>query len=78
MVAWTPVPGATGYRVCWRRADGSAWTDARDVPPSATSLALPHVNIDDHFFGVAALGGAAESLVTFAGVVPRPPPGAAR
>ncbi len=74
-VAWSAVPGATGYRIRWRRADGTAWTDSRDVPAGATSLALPHVNIDDHFFGVAALNGAAESVVTFAGVVPRPAPG---
>ena len=77
-VTWAPAAGATGYRVRWRRADGMAWTDARDVPAGATSLALPHVNIDDHFFGVAALNGTVESLVTFAGVVPRPPPGATR
>jgi hypothetical protein len=70
-VAWTPVPGAAGYRIRWRRADGFAWTDLRDVPASATSLDLPHVNIDDHFFGVAALGASgAESLVTFAGTPP--------
>jgi Zn-dependent M28 family amino/carboxypeptidase len=77
-VAWAPVTGATGYRIRWRRADTTAWTDARDVPATATSLVLPHVNIDDHFFGVAALNGAAESLVTFAGPVPRPPPGTTR
>lgn len=77
-VAWTPVPGATGYRVRWRRADTTAWSDYKDGAATATSLKLPHVNIDDHFFGVAALNGGAESLVTFAGVVPRPPPGATR
>ena len=77
-VAWSTVSGATGYRVRWRRADSTAWTDARDVGAGATALVLPHVNIDDNFFGVAALGGGAESVVTIAGVVPRPPPGAAR
>jgi len=78
-VAWAAVPGAAGYRVCWRRADGFAWTDARDVPASATSLDLAHVNIDDHFFGVASLAkDGAESLVTFAGVPPRPTPGSSR
>ncbi len=77
-VAWGAVPGATGYRIRWRRADVSAWTDAKDAPASATSLKLPHVNIDDHFFAVAALNGGAESIATFAGVVPRPPPGASR
>ena len=78
-VTWGAVPGATGYRIRWRRADGGAlWTDAKDVAAGATSLILPHINIDDHFFGVAALNGRAESLVTFAGVVPRPSPGATR
>ena len=78
-VTWDPVPGATGYRIRWRRADGPAWTASRDVPATATSLDLPHVNIDDHFFGVSALSvGKAESLVTFAGPVPRPPLGATR
>ncbi len=77
-VAWSAVAGATGYRVVWRRADGGTWTDHRDVPATATTLVLPHVNIDDHFFGVAALNGAAESLVTFAGPVPRPAPGTTR
>ena len=72
-VGWQPEPGATGYRVRWRRADGFVWTDERDVPGSAMSLDLTHVNIDDHFFGVSALGPTgAESLVTFAGVPSRP------
>lgn len=78
-VAWQPVAGAAGYRVRWRRADGFAWTDARDVAASASSLDLAHVNIDDHFFGVSALAkNGAESLVTFAGVAPRPAPGSSR
>ena len=78
-VTWPAVTGASGYRVCWRRADTFAWSEAKDVSAAATSLALPHVNIDDHFFGVSALSASgAESLVTFAGIVPRPPPGSAR
>ena len=78
-VTWTAVPAATAYRIRWRRADGLAWTDAKDVAAGATSLLLPHVNIDDHFFGVAALSASrAESIVTFAGVPPRPAPGAVR
>ncbi len=71
-VSWSPVPGASGYRVRWRQADRPDWTDARDVGASATSLKLDGVNIDYHFFGVAALGaGGAESIVTFAGPPPR-------
>jgi Zn-dependent M28 family amino/carboxypeptidase len=78
-VVWRSVPGAAGYRIRWRRADGFTWTDQRDVPTSATSLDLVHVNIDDHFFGVSALGPTgAESLVTFAGVPPRPAPGSSK
>lgn len=78
-VVWQPVPGAAGYRVRWRRADGFAWTDQRDIPASATAIDLAHVNIDDHFFGVSALAaGGAESLVTFAGVAPRPVPGSSK
>ena len=71
-VTWTSVAGAAGYRVRWRRADVFAWTDQRDMPASATSADLSHVNIDDHFFGVSALAtSGAESLVTFAGMQPR-------
>ncbi|MGI4878410.1 MAG: M28 family peptidase, partial [Janthinobacterium lividum] len=78
-VNWAASPGASGYRIRWRRADGFAWTDARDVPAATTSLVLPHVNIDDHFFAVAALSASgAESIATFAGPVPRPPPGSAK
>jgi len=78
-VSWSPSPGATGYRIRWRRADGFAWTDAKVVAAGTTSLVLPHVNIDDHFFGVAALSASgAESLATFAGPVPRPVPGTSR
>ena len=78
-VAWRPVAGAAGYRVRWRRADGFAWTNTRDLPAGTTALDLPHVNIDDHFFGVSSLAtGGAESLVTFGGVPPRPPVGSQR
>jgi len=78
-VAWDAVPGAAGYRVRWRSADGSAWTNSRDLPANATTADLPHVNIDDHFFGVSALAsGGAESLVTFGGVPPAPPVGSKR
>jgi len=78
-VTWTAVPAAAGYRIRWRRADGAAWTDSRDVPAAATLLDLPRVNIDDHFFGVSALAtDGSESLVTFAGAPPRPAPGSTR
>jgi Zn-dependent M28 family amino/carboxypeptidase len=69
-IKWAAVPQAAGYRVRWRRADGPAWTESRDVKD--TTLVLKNVNIDDHFFGVAALSAdGAESIVTFAGAAPR-------
>ena len=78
-VTWPAVPGAAGYRVRWRRADGMAWTDKKDVASGTTELDLSHVNIDDHFFGVSALAAdGAESIVTFAGAAPRPAPGSVK
>jgi hypothetical protein len=75
-VAWDAVPGAAGYRIRWRNGDVTGWTDSRDLPAGATAADLPHVNIDDHFFGVSALSNrGAESLVTFGGVPPAPPVG---
>lgn len=71
-VRWTAVAGAAAYRVYWRRADKSDWTDSKPVPAaSATELLLPGVVIDDHFFGVSALSAdGAESIVTFGGLPP--------
>ncbi|MBU3078562.1 M28 family peptidase [Sphingomonas quercus] len=78
-VSWATVPGASGYRIRWRRADQSRWTDSRDVGAEASSLKLERINIDDNFFGVSALSaGGAESIVSFAGVPPRPAPGTVR
>lgn len=78
-VRWMPVFGAAKYRVRWRSADTADWQMSRDIPASATALDLPHVNIDDHFFGLSALStSGAESLVTFGGVAPTPPVGSTR
>ncbi|NVN10513.1 M28 family peptidase [Nguyenibacter vanlangensis] len=75
-VTWASVPGAASYRVSWRLADGTAWTDHHVAPAGATSLVLKNVNIDDHFFGVSSVSAnGAQSLVTFAGMPPRPLPG---
>jgi len=60
------VPGATGYRVRWRRNDRSEWSDQRDV--TGTETLLVQTPVDDHFVGVSALAAdGSESLVTFAG-----------
>lgn len=75
-VTWPAVPGAAGYRIRWRRADGTVWTDSKDVGADVTSVDLAHTNIDDHFFAVSALAaGGEESLPTFAGAPLRPTPG---
>jgi hypothetical protein len=71
-IGWSAAPGASGYRIRWRRADKADWTDSRDVSGDQTSLLLTGVNIDHHFFGVSALStGGQESVVTFAGPAPR-------
>ncbi len=66
-VKWAAVPGASGYRIHWRRNDGQDWTDHADVGADATSFTAKGVIVDDTFFGVSALAGGAESIVTFAG-----------
>jgi hypothetical protein len=70
-VAWQPVSGAARYKIHWRRTDKPAWTDAREVS-GATQQVLKEVSVDDHYFGVSAIGpNGAESIVTFAGRAPR-------
>jgi hypothetical protein len=71
-VAWTPVKDAAAYRIRWRRADRNDWTDGRVVPGNSTEALLKGVQIDDHFFGVAAVSAnGAESIVTFGGLPPQ-------
>ncbi|MCK8455961.1 M20/M25/M40 family metallo-hydrolase [Sphingomonas faeni] len=69
-VRWTPVSGATAYRVRWRRNDAQDWTDARDVPATGPNpqTILAQVPVDDTFVGVSAVSAnGAESVVSFAG-----------
>jgi len=72
-LVWTPVKDAAAYRLYWRRADRSAWTDSRLVEGGDTAESLlKGVQIDDHFFGVAAVGAdGTESIVTFGGLPPQ-------
>jgi hypothetical protein len=71
-VSWTAVPGASGYRVHWRRNDKQDWTDHRDLPADATETVLKGVNVDDTFFGVSSLSSdGVDSIVTFGGRAPR-------
>jgi hypothetical protein len=67
-VAWQAVPGATGYRLHWRRNDRPDWTDHLDVAAPATSAVLKGQIVDDSFVGVSALSAdGAESIITFGG-----------
>ncbi|MEP6784536.1 MAG: M28 family peptidase [Sphingomonadales bacterium] len=68
-VKWTTVPGASGYRIRWRRANRTTWESSRDVPASATQAKLDGIIVDDTFVGVSALSASGgESLVTFGGL----------
>jgi hypothetical protein len=71
-VTWTPVKGAAAYRLHWRRADRSDWSDSRVVSSDAPAeVMLPGVIVDDHFFGVSALSAdGSQSIVTFGGLPP--------
>lgn len=69
-VSWTPVPGATGYRIRWRANDTAMWAKSQDV--QGTNAVLKQVPVDDTFIAVSALGAdGAESLPTFGGRAPR-------
>jgi hypothetical protein len=74
-ISWTPVKGddVIGYRIVYRRADEQDWqagpfVEGRD----ASEYVFKGKIVDDHFFGVAALNPAGQSIVTFAGLPPRP------
>jgi hypothetical protein len=60
---WLPSPGATGYRIYWRETWSNDWRESRLIGDE-TEFTLPGVSIDDHVFGVAAVGADGhESLV---------------
>ena len=70
---WEVSPGATGYRVFWRDAWTPDWQHERFVG-DVTELVLPGLSIDDHVFGVAAIGpGGHESTVSAYVNPPRTP-----
>jgi hypothetical protein len=61
---WTASPGAAGYRVFWREAWAPDWLDDLYVG-NVTEFTMPHANIDDLVFGVAAVDADGhESTVT--------------
>jgi hypothetical protein len=60
---WQPSPGATGYRIFWREAWGPDWQHELFVG-NVTEHTFEGLSIDDHIFGVAAVGqDGNESLV---------------
>ena len=68
---WNASPGAAGYRIFWREAWGPDWQHELLVG-NVTEYVLPHLNIDDYVYGVAAVGpGGHESTVSV--YVPPPP-----
>jgi hypothetical protein len=69
---WQPSPGAVAYRVFWRDSWSPDWQHELTVG-SVTETVLRNVSIDDHVFGVAAVGpGGQESLVSAYVNPPRP------
>jgi hypothetical protein len=68
---WNAPPGAAGYRVFWREAWAPDWEHEIYVG-NVTSYVFPQKNIDDHVFGVAAVGdGGHESTVSVYVTAPR-------
>ena len=66
-VSWAPSAGAAGYRVWWRDTTAPQWMHNQPAG-NATSLVLKGVNIDDWFFGVAAISADGyESPIEFPG-----------
>ena len=63
-LAWNRSEGAVGYRIHWREAWTTDWAQSRLVG-DVTEVTLPGLSIDDHVFGVAAVGpDGHESLVS--------------
>lgn len=67
---WRSSPGAVGYRIYWREAWTPDWEHER-VVGDVTEVVLPDLSIDDHIFGVAAIGPDGNESVVSAYV--RPP-----
>ena len=60
---WLPSAGSVAYRIHWRDAGSNDWQYSRLVG-NITRANLPGVSIDDHVFGVSAIGtGGNESVI---------------
>ena len=66
---WNASPGAAGYRVFWRDAWAPDWQHEVYVG-NVTEYVLPHANIDDYVFGVAAVGPEGHESTVSAYVTP--------
>lgn len=78
-VAWTPVPGARGYRIWWRDTTAPNWQRSSDVAGALNEFVVRDVVLDDHFFGVQSLSADGyASPIQYAGLVGAffPPPAA--
>jgi hypothetical protein len=63
-LAWNRSEGAFAYRIYWREAWTTDWQQSRLVG-DVTEVTIPGLSIDDHVFGVAAVGhDGHESLVS--------------
>lgn len=60
---WQASPGATAYRIFWRRAWTPDWEHEMTVG-NVTEHVMPNVSIDDYVFGVAALDAAGHESLT--------------
>ena len=66
---WEASPGAAGYRIFWRNAWAPDWEHELAVG-NVTEYTLPHMNIDDWVFGVAAVDAAGHESTVSAYVAP--------
>jgi peptidase M28-like protein len=68
---WAASPGAAGYRIFWREAWAPDW-DHELFVGNVTEYTLPHANVDDWVFGVAAVDADGHES-TVSAYVPAPP-----
>jgi hypothetical protein len=68
---WNASPGAAGYRIVWRDAWSPDWQHELYVGDVKEHV-LPHTNIDDYVFGVAAVGPGGHESTVSAYVAPPP------
>ena len=69
---WTASPRAVSYRVFWREAWTPDWQHEADFG-NVTEVVLPGLSIDEHVFGVAAVGADGQESLVAAYVNPSRP-----